>query len=188
MLRSSLPRFILRKFESHLPTVAESAFVAPSADVIGNVKLGENSSVWYNCVLRGDVNFIEIGKNSNVQDGTVIHVRSDSLGGNKPNPTIIGDNVTIGHSCLIHACTLESNSFVGMQSCVMDFARIESNGYLGAGSLLLSGKVIPANELWAGRPAKFVRELKPEEVEFIQKSAREYAKFGSRHKVSVESE
>eukprot|EP00392_Amoebophrya_sp_AT5.2_P008589 g8617.t1 len=101
---------------------------------------------------------------------------------------MIGDDVTIGHSCLIHACTLESGSFVGMQSCVMDFAVIESGGYVGAGSLVLSKARVKAGELWAGRPAKFVRLLKDAEKEFIPKSAVEYAKFGGRHKESVETE
>ncbi|CAD7934002.1 unnamed protein product [Amoebophrya sp. A25] len=177
--------FAVRTFEGAKPQISESAFVAPSADVIGNVTIDDSASVWYNCVLRGDVNEIRIGKRSNIQDGTVIHVRSGELGGCKPNPTLIGDDVTIGHSCLIHACTLHSGSFVGMQSCVMDFAVVESGAYVAAGALVLSNARVKSGELWGGRPAKFLRNLKDSEKEFLMKSATEYAKFGQRHKMGA---
>ena len=182
---ASARNFIL-PFEGNSPTIHDSAFIAPSASIIGNVSIGEKSSVWYNCALRGDVNNLTIGKRSNIQDGTVIHVRSAELGGGKPNPTIIGNDVTIGHSALIHACTLEDMSFVGMQAVVMDFAVVESMAMVGAGSLVLANKRIPSGQLWAGRPAKYIRDLTDAEMAFLKESAEKYAEFGQRHKRSQE--
>ncbi len=189
-MRRSAPRLARYAFQGHVPRVAKSAFVAPSADLIGQVKIHEKASVWYQCVLRGDLNYIEIGAGSNIQDGTVIHVRSGALnGGNHSNgahPCVIEDNVTVGHMALLHACTLKSHSFVGMHSTVMDFAVVEERAMVGAGSLVLGKQVIPSGELWAGRPAKFVRVLKKGELEFLAKSAEGYQEFARQHREECE--
>lgn len=163
------------------PRVAASCFVAPTAALVGDVRIGEMSSVWYNCVLRGDVSYIKIGQNTNVQDGSVIHVRSRELG-SEPKPTLIGDYVTVGHSALLHACELRDRSFVGMQSVVMDFAVVETDAMVAAGSLVSSGTVVKSGELWVGRPAKKARDLRGEEIEFIRKSALSYVDFAKAHR------
>ncbi len=141
----------------HWPKLAEDVFIAPGARVIGDVEIGAGSSVWFNCVVRGDVNIIRIGKGTNIQDGTIIHVTRKTHG------TFIGNDVLIGHKALIHGCTLEDESFVGMGAIVMDACVIESGGMLAAGGMLTPGKRIKKAELWAGQPARYVRDLTDEE-------------------------
>ncbi|MBK6897334.1 MAG: gamma carbonic anhydrase family protein [Alphaproteobacteria bacterium] len=158
------------------PKIHETAFIAPSASIIGDVEIGEGTNIWYNCVLRGDVYNIKIGKNTNIQDGTVVHTTSDFQG------TYIGDGVTVGHSAILHACTVEDFGFVGMQACVMDGAVVESMAMLAAGALLTPGKRVPKGQLWAGRPAKFMREMMEEENRYILWSAEHYRKLGQEHK------
>ncbi|USG60040.1 gamma carbonic anhydrase family protein [Sneathiella marina] len=156
-------------FKGILPTVAKDAFIAPSANVIGDVVIGKGSSVWFNCVLRGDVSYIRIGERSNIQDGTVIHVS------NGTHPTIIGDDVLVGHNCMIHGCTLETGSFVGMGATVMDGAVVETGGMVAAGALVTPNKRIAAGELWGGAPAKFIRPLSDQEKESLTGGAEHYA-------------
>lgn len=163
-------------FKGISPQIHDSAFIAPSASVIGDVKIGEDSNIWYNCAMRGDVYNIEIGKRSNIQDGTVIHTTTDFSG------TIVGDDVTIGHSAILHACTVESFGFVGMQACVMDGAVVEGFGMLAAGALLTPGKRVPKGQLWAGRPAKYMRDLSEDEIAYIKWSAPHYVELGREHK------
>jgi carbonic anhydrase/acetyltransferase-like protein (isoleucine patch superfamily) len=127
-------------FRSIRPVIAADAFVAPNAAIIGDVEIGAGSSIWYGCVLRGDVAPIRVGARVNIQDGTIVHVSSVSGG------TVIGDDVSIGHLALIHACTLESGSFVGMGAIVMDGAVVESGGFVAAGSLLTPGKRVLAGQ------------------------------------------
>ena len=158
------------------PKIHETAFIATSASIIGDVEIGEGANIWYNCVLRGDVYNIKIGKNTNIQDGTVVHTTSDFQG------TYIGDGVTVGHSAILHACTVEDFGFVGMQACVMDGAVVESMAMLAAGALLTPGKRVPKGQLWAGRPAKFMREMTEEENRYILWSAEHYRKLGQEHK------
>lgn len=158
-------------FKGIMPTIGEHCFIAPTASIIGKVEIGEYSSVWFNTVLRGDVEKITIGSNTNIQDGTVIHVTNGGF------PTKIGSYVTIGHKALLHACTLEDNSFIGMDSTIMDRAIVESGGWVAAGSLVTEGKVIKSGEVWAGRPARFFRNLTPEESAFIESSARNYVTY-----------
>ncbi|MBK9585136.1 MAG: gamma carbonic anhydrase family protein [Alphaproteobacteria bacterium] len=159
-----------------MPKIHETAFIAPSASIIGDVEIGEGTNIWYNCVLRGDVYNIKIGKSTNIQDGTVIHTTSDFQG------TYIGDGVTVGHSAILHACTVEDYGFVGMQACVMDGAVVEGMAMLAAGALLTPGKRVPRGQLWAGRPAKFMREMMEEENRYILWSAEHYRKLGQEHK------
>lgn len=156
-------------FQGTWPTVGAGAFIAPGARIIGNVEIGAQSSVWFNCVVRGDVNSVRIGARTNIQDGSVVHVTRKTHG------TFIGDDVLIGHMCLIHGCTIEDGAFVGMGAIVMDGCVIESGGMLAAGSLLTPGKRLGAGELWAGRPARFVRKLSAEEQAYNAGGAAHYA-------------
>lgn len=156
--------------EGVFPRISEKAFVASGAAVIGDVEIGEDSGIWFGCVVRGDVNFVRVGKRTNVQDGTVIHVTR------KTNPTIIGDNVTIGHTALLHGCTLEDGCFIGMRATLMDGVVVESGAQVAAGALVTPNKRIPSGQLWAGSPAKYFRDLTEEEKKFIGISAENYVK------------
>ena len=141
-------------FRGHIPEISKTAFIAPSASIIGDVKIGAGSGVWYNCVLRGDMNEIRIGENSNVQDGTIIHVASLGQG------TYIGSRVSIGHLALIHACTIEDDAMIGMQATIMDGAVIEAGALVAAGSLVPPGKRVLKGQMWAGSPAKYMRDVR----------------------------
>ena len=141
---------MILKFKEHYPKIDASAWIAPSADVIGKVFIGENSSIWFGCVLRGDVNDIIIGKNTNVQDLSMIHMDTDSK-------TILGDNVTIGHKVMLHGCTIENNCLIGMSATILDHAVIGEGSIVGANSLVTSGKVFPPKSLIMGSPAKVVK-------------------------------
>ena len=140
-------------FRGHSPEISKNAFIAPTASIIGDVKIGSGSGVWYNCVLRGDMNEIHIGENSNVQDGTIIHVASLGQG------TYIGSRVSIGHLALIHACTIEDDAMIGMQATVMDGVTVEAGALVAAGSLVPPGKRVMKGQMWAGTPAKYVRDV-----------------------------
>ncbi len=161
----------MKPFKNISPKIDASAFIAENAVVIGDVAIGAESSIWYNCVLRGDVNNIKIGARTNIQDGTVIHVSSTTQG------TYIGDDVTVGHMALLHACTIGNRSFIGMQACVMDDTVIEDEAMVAAGSLVTSGKKIPSHQLWGGRPAQYMRGLTRDEIEFLKFSASRYVKL-----------
>ena len=141
------------------PRIHSSAFIAPGCRIIGDVEIGPDSSVWYNCVIRADVHRVVIGARTNVQDGTVIHC--DSPKPRRPDgfPTIIGDDVLIGHMAMIHGSTLEDRAFVGLGAIVMDGCRIGSDAMLGAGAMLTQGKVVESRQMWLGRPATYVRDL-----------------------------
>ena len=152
------------------PRISEKAFIAAGAAVIGDVKIGEDCGVWFGCVVRGDVNYIRIGSRTNIQDGTVVHVTRGT------GPTIIGSNVTIGHSALLHACTLEDGCFIGMRATLMDGVVVESGAQVAAGALVTPGKRVPKGQLWAGSPAKYFRDLTEEEQRFIPISAENYVK------------
>jgi gamma-carbonic anhydrase len=165
----------LYTFEGTSPKIAADAWVAPSAAVIGEVTIGSQSGIWFHCVLRGDTNFIRIGARTNIQDGTVIHVNAGR------EATIIGDDVTVGHSALIHACTLENRAFVGMAATVLDGAVIEEGGMLAAGALLTPGKRIGRNELWSGSPAKLWRVMDAEERAKFDRTAVHYVELGQRY-------
>ena len=147
--------------------IAEGIFIAEGARIVGNVTIGEDSSVWYNAVIRGDSNSIAIGKNTNVQDNAVLHT-SHGRG------LKIGDNVTIGHAAIVHGCTVGNNVLIGMGAIVLDGAVIEDNCIIGAGALVTQNKVMPEGSLVLGNPAKVVREITVEERESIIKNAKEY--------------
>ncbi len=146
-------------YDGFKPDIHPDAFVAPGAYVIGKATIGAQASIWYNCVVRGDEEAIHIGARTNVQDNTTIHTSGGIA------DTWIGEDVLIGHNCLLHGCRLEDRSFVGMGSVVLDQAVIESRAMLAAGSMLTQGKRIPTGQLWAGSPAKYMRDLRPEELE-----------------------
>lgn len=170
--------------EGAVPRIAQSAFIAPGTRIAGDVTVGEDVSVWYNCVVRADVNHVRIGARTNIQDGSTIHC--DSAHGEHPGyPTLIGEDCLIGHMVLLHGCTLEDRAFVGMGAIVLNGALIESDGMLAAGAMLTSGKVIRSGQLWAGRPAKYLRDLTPEEIAANQAGVRHYVKNGRRHAVAL---
>lgn len=157
------------------PQVAKDAFIADTARVIGDVHVGAQSSLWYGVVARGDVEKIRIGARSNIQDGTVIHVSSAGLG------TFVGDDVTVGHMTLLHACTVGDGGFIGMMACVMDGAVVEPGAMVAAGALVTPGKRVPSGELWAGSPAKFMRALNDADKKMMAESAARYVKVAAAH-------
>lgn len=172
---------LILPYKTTIPTLHETAFVANGVVITGDVEIGEESSLWYGCVVRGDVNVVRIGKRTNIQDGTVIHVTrgegQGNIGADKGQGTYIGDDVTIGHMALLHDCTIEDFGFVGMKACVMDKAKIESEGMLAAGAVLTPGKTVPSGQLWGGSPARYMRDLKPEERKFFKISSDNYVRL-----------
>lgn len=163
-----------------VPALPAAGFVAPSASVIGDVTIGEKSSVWYGTVLRGDANRISIGSMTNIQDNTVIHVAKTNVGG-VAAPTTVGDRVTVGHNAILHACTIQDDAFVGMGATVMDGAVVEKGAMVAAGALVTPGTVVPSGQLWAGAPARFMRDMTAEEKAFTVTSAETYAEVGAVH-------
>ncbi|MEZ5648223.1 MAG: gamma carbonic anhydrase family protein [Alphaproteobacteria bacterium] len=171
-----MTEFFSLPYENKKPEISATAFIAPTAVIVGDVAIGEESGIWYGCVVRGDVNDIKIGARTNIQDGTVIHVATHGQG------TYIGDDVTVGHMAMLHACTIEDWGFVGMKACAMDGAVIESWGMLAAGGLLTPGKKIASGELWAGNPAKFLRRLTDTDFEMFRWSAAHYVELAQIHR------
>lgn len=162
------------QLEDDVPQVHATAWVADSAEVVGRVTLGENASIWYGAVLRGDNDRISVGANSNVQDGSVLHTDNGV-------PLTIGENVTIGHQVMLHGCSIGDGSLVGIQSIVLNGAKIGRNCLVGAGSLVTEGKEFPDGVLIVGRPAKVVRELTPAQIANLQGSAAHYVHQAQRH-------
>ncbi|XP_010538097.1 PREDICTED: gamma carbonic anhydrase 1, mitochondrial-like [Tarenaya hassleriana] len=162
------------------PSVDKDAFVAPSASVIGDVQIGGGSSIWYGCVLRGDVNGISVGSWTNIQDNSLVHVAKSNISG-KVLPTIIGDNVTIGHSAVLHGCTIEDEAFVGMGATLLDGVVVEKHAMVAAGALVRQNTIIPSGEVWGGNPARFLRKLTDEEIAFICQSATNYSNLAQVH-------
>ena len=163
-------------FRGIVPVIDPSAFVAPGARVIGDVRLGADASIWHNCVIRGDIGTISIGARTNVQDGTVIHVTGGRY------DTEIGEDVLIGHIAMIHGCKLHDRSFVGLGAIVMDGCEIEPTGMLAAGAMLTPGKRIASGQMWAGRPAKYVRDLSEEEMAGHRSGVAHYVALAREHK------
>jgi carbonic anhydrase/acetyltransferase-like protein (isoleucine patch superfamily) len=177
---------LILPYRGVMPQIHPTAFIAPGAVVIGDVVIGPESSIWFGCVVRGDVNRVRIGARTNIQDGTVIHVASGeqpvSAHSKIPKdgyPTLIGDDVTVGHMALLHACTVESRGFVGMKSIVMDAAKVSSNSMLATGALLTPGKVVRPGELWAGSPAKFWRTLTDDDLAQFDLRTGQYARLAA---------
>lgn len=168
------------------PSFAKDVFIAPTATVIGEVTVGAQSSLWFGCVIRGDVNAIHIGARTNIQDNSVVHVSHQRDGGRYQDgyQTWIGDDVTVGHMAMLHACRLEDRSFVGMKACVMDGAVVKTHAMLAAGAILTPGKRIPSGELWAGSPARFMRRLTDQEISYITYSAAHYVRVADTYRSS----
>lgn len=162
-----------------MPQLADDVFIAPGARVIGRVSIGAGSSVWFNCVLRGDVGRISVGQRTNIQDGSIVHVTGGRF------DTHIGDDVLVGHGCIIHGCRLESHAFIGMGATVLDGAVVEGDAMLAAGALLTPGKAVKTGELWAGRPAKFLRALRAEEIAGNRAGAAGYAKLAQAYRAGL---
>ncbi len=163
-------------FEGQVPRIDAGAWVAPTAIVLGDVEIGAGSSVWFHCVLRGDTNFIRIGARTNIQDGSILHVNRETF------PCILGDDVTVGHATIVHACVVEDGGFVGMGATVLDGAVIEAGGVLAAGALLPPGKRIGRNELWMGSPAALHRVLGEAERAHFAATAAHYVELAARHR------
>jgi gamma-carbonic anhydrase len=161
------------------PQIAADAFIAPGTQIIGDVTIGAGSSVWFNCVLRGDGNFIRIGERTNIQDGSVVHITTQRHG------TIIGNDVLIGHMALVHGCTLEDNCFVGLGSIVMDGCVIESHGMLAAGAMLTPGKRIGTRQLWGGRPARYMRDLTDADLASNRVGTDSYTQLAQKYRVQL---
>lgn len=167
----------IRSYLGVNPQIDNSCFVDPSSIIIGKVLIGKDSSVWCNSVIRGDVSYINIGNNSNIQDLSMLHVTHYNPDKSRESPLIIGDNVTIGHKCCIHACTIKDNVLVGMGSTLLDNCLIESNVFIGAGSLVPPHKVLKSGYLYFGNPLKQIRTLSKEEINFIVYSAEHYVRL-----------
>ena len=157
------------------PTIDETAYIAETAVLTGAIEVGAQSSIWYGCVLRGDVNTIRIGAGVNIQDGTVVHTA-------RAHACVIEDRVSIGHMALIHACTLEEGCFVGMKACIMDGAVVERGALVAASALVTPGKRIPAGEMWAGQPARFVRKVSEKDQAMMNYTQPNYVKLGRQYK------
>jgi len=169
---------LIIKFKNWTPEIGRNSWIAPSADVIGRCKIGEDSSIWFQTTVRADVHFITIGSRTSIQDGSMIHVthhkKADMSDG---NPTFIGDDVTIGHKVMLHGCTIEDACLIGMSATILDGAVIGKESIVGAGSLVTKNKVFPPRSLIMGSPAKFIRELTDAEVKELYASALRYVEF-----------
>jgi carbonic anhydrase/acetyltransferase-like protein (isoleucine patch superfamily) len=173
---------MLHSFEGLHPQIAPDVFVAPGAHIIGDVKIGSDSSVWFGSVLRGDIHRIHIGKRTNIQDLSMLHVTHYTLPDKSDgNPTIIGDDVTIGHHAMLHGCIVENACLIGMRATILDGARIGEESIVGAGALVTKGKIFPPRSLIIGSPAKVVRQLNDEEVASLYNSAYRYVEYKNRY-------
>ena len=172
----------LRPYLNQFPRLGQRVWVDPAATVIGDVELGDDVSIWPGAVIRGDVNFIRIGARSNLQDQCVVHVTHAGPHGPPGGvPTVIGEDVTVGHGAIIHACNIGDACLIGMGAIVLDGARIERNGFVGAGAVVPPGKVVASGELWLGNPARCVRRLGEAEIEQLYYSAQHYLKLKDRY-------
>jgi carbonic anhydrase/acetyltransferase-like protein (isoleucine patch superfamily) len=163
---------VIRAFKGITPTVAASAYVDASAQIVGDVHLGDESSVWLHAVVRGDVNHIRVGRRTNIQDGSVVHVMRDPS-----HPTILGDDITIGHGAIVHGCTVEDVCLIGMGAILLNGAHVGHGSIVAAGSLLPEGCVIPPRSLVMGSPGKVRRPVTDEEYAFILQSAQNYVAY-----------
>jgi carbonic anhydrase/acetyltransferase-like protein (isoleucine patch superfamily) len=150
------------------PRVAADVWLAPTASLIGDVEVGSESSIWFGCVLRGDVHFVRIGERSNLQDGTIVHVTRERF------PTRVGSDVTVGHGSIVHGCEVGDGAFIGMRATIMDGAVVEPGAMVAAGALVTPGRVVPAGELWGGTPARLLRPLSDEDREHFVDTSRHY--------------
>ncbi len=173
---------MIMDFQNHSPKIGKNCWIASSADIIGRVEMGEDSAVWFGCVVRGDVHYIKIGARSNIQDLSMVHVTHHKLDDMSDGyPTIIGDDVTVGHRVMLHGCTIENACLIGMSATILDGAVIGKESIVGAGALVTKNKVFPPRSLIMGSPAKVVRELNDDEVAELYASASRYVKFKNQY-------
>lgn len=168
----------LYQLDEHAPRLADTAWVADSAQVIGNVELGEGASVWFGAILRGDTELLRIGKGSNVQDGSVIHADPGF-------PATLGDHVSVGHQAMLHGCNVGDGSLIGIQAVVLNGAKIGRYCLVGAGALVTEGKEFPDGSLILGSPAKVARQLTPEQIEGLKHAAAHYVQNAQRFRVGL---
>ncbi|HEX9023861.1 MAG TPA: gamma carbonic anhydrase family protein [Geobacteraceae bacterium] len=168
---------MIRSFQGIHPKIDPTAFIAETAVIVGDVEIGAQSSVWYNVVARGDVNFIRIGARTNIQDLTMLHVTHKKNAADPGAPLIIGDDVTVAHNCTLHGCTVENGAFIGMQAIVMDKVVVGEGALVGARALITEGTQVPPHTLWLGSPAKYKRDLTPDEIAWLARSAANYVNY-----------
>lgn len=176
----------IRKFLDNSPTIGKKVFIDPSAQVIGKVTIGDDSSIWPMAVLRGDVNSIKIGSRTSIQDGTVCHVTHDGPFDPGGFNLFVGDNVTVGHKAILHGCHIEDNCLIGMGTVVMDGAIVREKVIIGANSLVPPGRELEGGYLWVGSPARKIRKLTEEEITFFEYSANNYVKIKDQHLATEE--
>ena len=165
---------IIKTINGKTPVIGEDCYIAENATIVGEVSMGNQCSIWFNAVLRGDVHFIKLGNKVNIQDGAVIHCTYQK------SPTTIGNNVSIGHNAIVHGCTIKDNVLIGMGSIVMDDCIVESNSILAAGAVLTKGTHVPAGSIFAGMPAKKIKDISPElSSGEIDRIADNYVKYSS---------
>ena len=167
---------MIRKYKNKKPIIAESSFIAENTSIIGDVIIGEESSIWFGTTIRGDMNYIHIGSRTNIQDNSIVHVTTDIA------PTIIGDGVTIGHGAIVHGCTIENDCLIGMGSIIMDEAIVKQGSMIAAGAIITPKTIVPENTLMVGIPAKPIRKLTKDEYDEIIERAQHYIDFSNNYK------
>ncbi|QOW10662.1 gamma carbonic anhydrase family protein [Kaistella flava (ex Peng et al. 2021)] len=171
---------LVKELLGKTPQIGNDTFLAETATIIGDVTMGENCSIWYNAVIRGDVNYIKMGDKVNVQDNVMLHCTYEKF------PLVIGDNVSIGHNAIVHGCTIHDNVLIGMGAIVMDDCLVESNSIVGAGSVVTQGTHIKSGEVWAGAPARKIKDMSTELLEGeVNRIANNYVKYSSWYKESI---
>lgn len=173
-MKGVIKTIMIKDLKDIKPNIHKSVFVAENASVIGDVNIGEGSSIWYGAVIRGDIENIEIGKYTNIQDNSTVHTETNI-------PTKIGDYTVVGHNAIVHGCTVGNNCLIGMGAIVLNQAIIGDNCIIGAGAVVTEGQKIPANSLVMGIPAKIVRQVTDEEIEGIRKNALRYNELAKKH-------
>ena len=161
-------------FNGKSPDIDKTSYISPSVDVIGDVSIGEDSSIWFGSVVRGDMHYVKIGSRTNIQDNSTVHVTTDLY------PTIIGDEVTIGHNVIVHGCQIEDRCLIGMGSIILDNAVINKMAFIAAGAVVTPGSEVKKNELWAGNPAKFLRMTNENEKKLLIPSDDESKAFANK--------
>jgi carbonic anhydrase/acetyltransferase-like protein (isoleucine patch superfamily) len=179
MINGPEPGPLILNYGGCAPQIAEDVFVAPTAQLIGDIQIGSQASVWYGCILRGDVNAIRIGPRSNLQDGVIVH------GSPGIPPTTIGSDVLIGHGALIHGCELRDGSFIGMRAVILNNAVVETGALIAAGALVSEKTVVPSGEIWGGMPARKIGTLSKTMAEKMLESVQHYVKLGQAHAEAV---
>ena len=169
---------IIFPYEDKHPKVAASVFLAPGVKIIGDVTIGEDSNVWFNSVIRGDIEYIAIGSRTNIQDGSILHVSKNA-------PVIIGSNVTVGHKACLHGCTVEDFALIGMSSTVLDGAVVQTKSMVAAGALVTPNFVVPTGKIVGGVPAKVLRDLTAAEMDYFSLSASHYVEYASKMKKNL---